>query len=84
MGVGSYRYRVTFVGPGGHSYDAFGLANPIHALGRAIALISEFQVPLNPKTTFNVGRIGGGTSINSIAGEAWMEMDKRSADMRAI
>jgi tripeptide aminopeptidase len=84
VGVGSYRYRVTFMGPGGHSYGAFGLANPIHALGRAIALISEFQVPVNPKTTFNVGRIGGGTSINSIAGEAWMEMDMRSADMRAI
>jgi len=84
VGVGSYRYRVTYLGPGGHSYGAFGLANPIHALGRAIALIAEFRVPANPKTTFNVGRIGGGTSINSIAGEAWMEMDMRSADMQAI
>ena len=83
-GVESYRYRITFMGPGGHSYGAFGLANPIHALGRAIALISEFRVPVNPKTTFNVGRIGGGTSINSIAGEAWMEMDMRSADIQAI
>ena len=84
VGVGSYRYRVTYTGPGGHSFGAFGLPNPIHALGRAIAQISDFQVPSNPKTTFNVGRIGGGTSINSIAYEAWMEMDMRSADVKAL
>src|SRR5262245_33129851 len=84
VGVGSYRYRVTFKGPGGHSYGAFGLANPIHALGRAIALISEFQVPDHPRTTFNVGRIGGGTSVNSIPFEAWMEMDMRSADAASL
>lgn len=80
-GVGSYRYRVTFKGPGGHSYGAFGIANPIHALGRAIETISNFQVPTQPKTTFSVGRIGGGTSINAIAFEAWMEVDMRSEDM---
>lgn len=76
--VGSHRYRVTFKGPGGHSYGAFGLANPANALGRAVAKIAEFQVPRDPKTTFNVGRIGGGTSVNSIPFEAWMEMDMRS------
>ena len=59
VGVGSRRYRITFKGPGGHSFGAFGLANPIHALGRAIAKIGDFQVPALPKTTFNVGRIGG-------------------------
>jgi tripeptide aminopeptidase len=84
VGVGSDRYRVTFKGPGGHSYGAFGLANPIHGLGRAIALISEFQVPDHPRTTFNVGRIGGGTSVNSIPFEAWMEMDMRSADAASL
>jgi len=84
VGVGSYRYRVTYKGPGGHSYGAFGLANPIHALGRAIAAISDFKVPQTPKTTFNVGRIGGGTSVNSIAFEAWMEMDMRSVDMESL
>ncbi len=84
VGVGSYRYRVTFKGPGGHSYGAFGLANPIHALGRAIALISEFQVSDEPRTTFNVGRIGGGTSVNSIPFESWMEMDMRSADTASL
>jgi tripeptide aminopeptidase len=84
IGVGSKRYRVAFKGPGGHSYGAFGLANPIHALGRAIAKIGDFQVPTDPKTTFNVGRIGGGTSVNSIAFEAWAEVDMRSADSAAL
>lgn len=79
-GVGSYRYRVTFKGPGGHSYGDFGLVNPIYALGRAIAQIADFQVPISPRTTFNVGRIGGGTSVNSVPYEAWMEMDMRSAE----
>ena len=82
--VGSRRYRVTYKGPGGHSYGAFGLANPIHALGRAIAKISELRVPAEPKTTFNVGRIGGGTSVNSIPFEAWLELDLRSADKGAL
>lgn len=76
--VGSHRYRVTFKGPGGHSYGAFGLASPIGAMGRAIAKIQELQVPKDPKTTFNVGRVGGGTSVNSIAFEGWMEVDMRS------
>lgn len=84
VGVGSLRYRVTFRGPGGHSYGAFGLANPIHALGRAIAAIADFQVPAQPKTTFNVGRIGGGTSVNAIAYEGWFEIDMRSADPAAL
>src|SRR5262249_10395007 len=76
--VGVIRYRVTFHGPGGHSYGAFGLPSPIHALGRAIDKISRFQVPSQPKTTFNIGRIEGGTSVNSIAHTAWMEVDMRS------
>ncbi|MEW5981186.1 MAG: M20/M25/M40 family metallo-hydrolase [Acidobacteriota bacterium] len=80
VAVGSRRYKVTFKGPGGHSYGAFGLVNPVHALGRAIAMIADLQVPADPKTTFNVGRIGGGTSVNSIAFEAWMEIDMRSSD----
>jgi tripeptide aminopeptidase len=82
--VGSNRYRVTYKGPGGHSYGAFGIPNPIHALGRAIAKISDIQVPANPKTTFNVGMIGGGTSVNSIAFEASMEVDMRSESADAL
>jgi tripeptide aminopeptidase len=80
LGVGSYRYRVEFKGPGGHSFGAFGMANPIQAMGRAIAKIDSFGVPKNPKTTFNVGRIGGGTSVNAIPFECWMEVDMRSSD----
>jgi len=84
VGVGSMRYRVTFKGPGGHSYGAFGVANAIQAMGRAIAKISDFKVSSNPKTTFNVGRVGGGTSVNSIPTEAWMEVDMRSADVASL
>jgi tripeptide aminopeptidase len=84
VSVGSYRYRVTFKGPGGHSYGAFGLASPINALGRAVAKIAEFQVPRDPPTTFNVGRVGGGTSVNAIANEAWMEVDMRSPQPAAL
>lgn len=76
--VGVVRYRATFRGPGGHSYGAFGLPSPIHAMGRAIEKISRFQVPKRPKTTFNVGKIEGGTSVNSIAHTSWMEVDMRS------
>jgi tripeptide aminopeptidase len=84
VAVGSHRYRVTFKGPGGHSFGAFGLANPIDAMGRAIAKIAEFQVPKEPKTTFNVGRVGGGTSVNSIPFEGWMEVDMRSSDRASL
>jgi acetylornithine deacetylase/succinyl-diaminopimelate desuccinylase-like protein len=84
VGVGSYRYRATFKGPGGHSYGSFGMANPIQAMGRAIAKIDSFQVPNNPKTTFNVGRVGGGTSVNAIPFECWMEVDMRSAGKQAL
>ncbi|HEY1337155.1 MAG TPA: M20/M25/M40 family metallo-hydrolase [Bryobacteraceae bacterium] len=84
VGVGSNRYKVTFKGPGGHSYGAFGMANPIQAMGRAIAKIDAFEVPRQPKVTFNVGRVGGGTSVNAIPYEGWMEVDMRSADPAAL
>jgi len=76
--VGSHRYKVTYKGPGGHSYGAFGMPNPIHALGRAMAKVADLQVPRQPRTTFSVGVIAGGTSVNSIAYEASMEVDMRS------
>ncbi len=84
VAVGSHRYRVTFKGPGGHSFGAFGMANPMGAMGRAIAKIQELQVPKQPRTTFNVGRIGGGTSVNSIPFEGWMELDMRSSDPASL
>jgi acetylornithine deacetylase/succinyl-diaminopimelate desuccinylase-like protein len=77
-GVGSLRYRVTFKGPGGHSYGAFGLVNPAFAMGNAIAKFSRLQVPASPKTTFNVGVLSGGTSVNSIPAEVQMVVDMRS------
>jgi acetylornithine deacetylase/succinyl-diaminopimelate desuccinylase-like protein len=82
--VGSNRYKVSYKGPGGHSYGAFGIPNPIHALGRAIAGISDIQVPTTPKTTFNVGVISGGTSVNSIPFEASMQVDMRSEDAASL
>jgi tripeptide aminopeptidase len=82
--VGSNRYKVSFTGPGGHSYGAFGMASPIHALGRAIARISEIQVPASPKTTFNVGIIEGGTSVNTISPLGAMEVDLRSESPDAL
>lgn len=77
-GVGSKRYRVTFKGPGGHSYGAFGLVNPAFAMGKAIDKFSKLQVPANPKTTFNVGVLSGGTSVNSIPASVQMDVDLRS------
>jgi len=77
-GIGSKRFKVTFRGPGGHSYGSFGLVSPAYALGNAILKLSRMQVPSRPKTTFNVGVIGGGTSVNSIPFESWMDVDIRS------
>jgi acetylornithine deacetylase/succinyl-diaminopimelate desuccinylase-like protein len=76
--VGSRRYRVSFTGPGGHSYGAFGLVNPAFAMGDAIARFAKMQVPSSPKTTFNVGVVRGGTSVNAIPSEVSMDIDLRS------
>lgn len=86
-GVGSHRYRVTYKGPGGHSWGAFGRASPHHAMGRAISAFVENAGEVTSsgsKTTYNVGRIGGGTSVNSIAFESWMEVDLRSGDQAKL
>jgi acetylornithine deacetylase/succinyl-diaminopimelate desuccinylase-like protein len=76
--VGSKRYRVAFKGPGGHSYGAFGIVNPAFAMGAAMQKLGTITVPRTPKTTFSVGVVGGGTSVNSIPFEMWMEVDMRS------
>lgn len=82
--VGSIRYRLVVRGPGGHSYGAFGLANPAHALSRAIHYFDDrahgYVNAEGAKTTYNIGRIGGGTSVNSIPFENWAEIDMRSPD----
>jgi acetylornithine deacetylase/succinyl-diaminopimelate desuccinylase-like protein len=77
-GIGSKRFKVTFKGPGGHSFGSFGLVSPAYALGNGIAKLSRMPVPSRPKTTYNVGVIGGGTSVNSIPFESWMDVDIRS------
>ena len=77
-GVGSRRYKVTFTGPGGHSYGAFGLVSPAYALGQAMVDFGKIQAPKTPKTTFNVGLIEGGTSVNSIPFAMAMTIDMRS------
>ena len=81
--IGSYRYKVTFKGPGGHSWGAFGLGNPAHALSRFIYHFDEEAgefVITGPRTSYNIGRIGGGTSVNAIPFENWAEVDMRSED----
>ena len=86
-GLGSYRYRINFKGPGGHSWAAFGLANPHHALGEAISnfvtLANNFTSK-GPKTTYNVGVISGGTSVNSVPFESSMLIDIRSIDPKRL
>ncbi len=83
-GTGSYRYKVHFHGYGGHSNGDFGLPNPIHAMGRAISAIAKLEVPKEPRTTFNVGVVEGGTSVNSIAHDCSMLIDMRSNGTEAL
>ena len=87
QGVGSHRYRVTFHGPGGHSWGAFGLANPHNALAAAIThfvAAADEHTASGPRTSYSIGRIGGGTSVNSIPFESWMEVDMRSLDNASL
>lgn len=80
-GLGSVRYRATVQGPGGHSWSAFGLGNPHHAMAKALNYFSDEAMRFTSsgiKTSFNVGRMGGGTSVNSIPFESWAEIDMRS------
>ncbi len=86
-GLGSVRYRVIFRGPGGHSWGAFGLANPAHAMGRAMRHFQDAADTLTrsgPRTSYNVGRVGGGTSVNAIPFQSWMEVDMRSVSPESL
>src|SRR5881392_3276954 len=82
--LGSKRYHVTCRGPGGHSWAAFGVANPANAVGRAAALLADLAPQQAPRTTCAVVRLGGGTGLNSIPQEAWLDLDLRSEDPRAL
>jgi tripeptide aminopeptidase len=79
-GVGSRRLRITFSGPGGHSWSDWGEPNAIHAAGRAITALADLRLPVRPRTTLNVGRITGGTSVNAIPADAAFEVDLRSEE----
>jgi acetylornithine deacetylase/succinyl-diaminopimelate desuccinylase-like protein len=83
-GVGSKRYRVTFKGPGGHSYGAFGLVNPMTAMSQTVTDLYKVEVPQTPKTTFAASVTGGGTSVNSIPDSVFMEFDMRSVSSQEL
>jgi tripeptide aminopeptidase len=82
--LGSRRHRVTICGPGGHSWGDFGVVNPVHALGRAIARFAAYPAPLSPRTSYNVGIVEGGSSINAIPERASMSIDMRSVTSEEI
>src|SRR5262249_46171757 len=82
--LGSKRFEVRFRGPGGHSWSDFGVPNPIVLLCRALAQFSQSEVPESPRTTFNIGIIQGGTSVNSIPEWASARVDLRSASMQEL
>jgi tripeptide aminopeptidase len=82
--LGSRRFRVSFVGSGGHSWAAFGSPNAVHAAAGAAARLAALRLPLEPRTTLSVGRIGGGISVNSIPDHAWMEIDLRSTSAEML
>ena len=76
--LGSRRLRATYRGPGGHSWSAFGVPNPAHAVGIATAQLAEIALPGSPRVALSVVRLGGGTSLNTIPTEAWLELDLRA------
>ena len=82
--LGVRRYRASATAPGGHSWGDFGSASAIHGLVSVAEEIVQMQVPQAPRTTFNIGRIGGGMSVNTIAQEAWLELDLRSASPETL
>jgi acetylornithine deacetylase/succinyl-diaminopimelate desuccinylase-like protein len=82
--LASRRYRLTFQGPGGHSWTAFGVPNAVHAAAVATARLARLPLPASPRTTVSVGRIGGGISVNSIPDRAWLDVDVRSASPAMI
>ena len=82
--LGSRRFRVEFGGPGGHSWSAYGVPNPVHAGARCAALLSDLRMPRGERATLSVTRIGGGVAVNAIAPDAWLEVDIRSASEHAL
>jgi len=84
QGVGSHRYRISFRGPGGHSFSAFGTVNPAHVMADVVAGMARWSVPKEPRTTYCASVFGGGSSINAIPEEVWAEIDLRSASQEEL
>lgn len=82
--LGATRWRITFAGPGGHSWADWGTPNPVHAAADTAARLAALPLPAEPRTTLTVARIGGGETINSIPREGWLEVDIRSTDARVL
>jgi acetylornithine deacetylase/succinyl-diaminopimelate desuccinylase-like protein len=82
--LGSRRFRISYSGPGGHSWAAFGVPNAVHAAANAASRLASLTLPSSPRTTLSVGRIGGGLSVNSIPDRAWLEIDSRSTSATAL
>ncbi|EJU10941.1 aminoacyl-histidine dipeptidase [Sphingomonas sp. LH128] len=93
-GVGSNRYHIVFSGPGGHSYDKFGIVNPMVPLAKTVTGLYQIAVPATPKVTYSASVVGGGTSVNTIPPQVFLDVDMRSispeevarvdAELRAI
>jgi len=83
-GLGVQRYRITAKTPGGHSWSDYGRPSAIHELSAFVTKLTAIPLPEKPRTTMNVGRMGGGTSINAIAAEAWLELDLRSESPQVL
>lgn len=82
--LGSQRFRIRVKAPGGHSWSDFGAPSAVHVLVQLAAELTQLAPPASPRTTFNIGRIGGGTSVNTIAQAAELELDLRSEDANAL
>ena len=82
--LGSRRFRITYRGPGGHSWTAFGVPNAVHAAALAAAKLARLPRPASPRTTLSVGRIGGGIAVNAIPEEGWLEVDLRSTSAAVL
>jgi len=82
--LGVRRYRITIQTPGGHSWTDYGRPSAIHEIAAFITHLRAFQLPSDPRTTMNAGVISGGTSVNTIASQAWFELDLRSEKVEIL
>jgi acetylornithine deacetylase/succinyl-diaminopimelate desuccinylase-like protein len=82
--IGVSRFQISVTGPGGHSWGSFGAPSAIHILARIVTAVDQLSIPTTPRTTYNVGTISGGTSINTIAQSATLQLDLRSEEVAVL